>query len=199
MKKLKKRLRFIRLAFALLAVVILVSSDGRREGTIPDLALETVAYVLLTACAIGRIWCSAYMAGNKRKRLVIAGPYSLMRNPLYFFSFLGFIGAGLVLGSWAIAAALGLFFIATHWPTILAEERRLQGLFGAQFDHYCAKVPRFFPRSLKTTKLERADFSPPLFDAAVRDCALIMSVYVIAQGLEWSHVHEVLPVLIHLP
>ena len=56
--------------------------------------LFMVGVFMLAMGSLGRMWCSLYIAGYKNKKLVTAGPYSMTRNPLYFFSMLGFIGFG---------------------------------------------------------------------------------------------------------
>ena len=40
-----------------------------------------------------------YVGGRKNAELVTTGPYSMMRNPLYFFSLLGVAGVGAQTGS----------------------------------------------------------------------------------------------------
>ena len=41
--------------------------------------------ILVGIASLGRMWCSLYIAGYKDDKLVTDGPYSLCRNPLYFF------------------------------------------------------------------------------------------------------------------
>lgn len=76
-------------------------------------------------------------------RLVVTGPYAVSRNTMYAGWWLIHLGTGLLQGSaWALlttpAAAL-----AEH-RGVLAEERALSELFGAEFDAYAARVPRYF-------------------------------------------------------
>ncbi|MGW9414111.1 methyltransferase family protein [Arthrobacter cupressi] len=77
------------------------------------------------------------------RSLVVTGPYAASRNAMYAGWWLIHLGAGLLRGSaWALlttpAAAL-----AEH-RGVLAEERALSELFGAEFDAYAARVPRYF-------------------------------------------------------
>src|SRR5690606_40050349 len=74
--------------------------------------------ILIVVCVIGRTWSSIYIAGHKVQTLVMDGPYSISRNPLYVFSIIGAAGAGAQLGSIVLALAAG--FVA--W--IRSEERR---------------------------------------------------------------------------
>lgn len=109
-------------------------------------ALEMLGFLLLIVAALGRVWSFAYIGGRKNRELCREGPYSLTRNPLYFFSFLGVAGAGLALQSLELFAASAGFFLCYYALVIRAEETRLERLFGARFSRYCAEVPRFWPR-----------------------------------------------------
>lgn len=83
---------------------------------------------------------------QKDSQLATSGPYSLTRNPLYFGSTLLAMGFAIMSAS-MIAAALLLIPSAIIYPIVIQnEERHLQRLFRDQFEHYCTKVPRFFPR-----------------------------------------------------
>jgi protein-S-isoprenylcysteine O-methyltransferase Ste14 len=80
------------------------------------------------------------------KRLVIQGPYQYTRNPMYvalLAALLGWIllylSIGLLLYTLAVAAAVSLFVIRY-------EEPHLQREFGADYDNYRARVPRWLPR-----------------------------------------------------
>jgi protein-S-isoprenylcysteine O-methyltransferase Ste14 len=196
---MRKRALTIKLLVVALLGVVLFSHHPFAEGSMLDQSFEAVGYILLAAAAIGRLWCAAYISGNKKSSLVVSGPYSLVRNPLYFFSMLGFIGAGFALESFTVAALFAAIFALTHMPAIRAEEEKLDSLFGNEFTAYRDAVPSFFPRSLRMTQPDRLEFSPRLFNRAVRECALILLVFVLAHTLEWLHQHGIVPIYFHLP
>jgi protein-S-isoprenylcysteine O-methyltransferase Ste14 len=79
------------------------------------------------------------------QRLVVAGPYRYVRNPLYDGDFCLILGAALLTHSWALVlvAALDLALLAFQLPL---EERELRERFGVPYHRYCALVPRFVPR-----------------------------------------------------
>ena len=140
---MKLRLRVTR-ALVLPAVLLaLFTHHPYRPGGLAYLLLAGAGMLFLLASAGGRIWAGTNVVGRKNRSLVSDGPYSLTSNPLYFFSLLGFIGAGLSFGSFSLAALFALCFFGAHWPTIAAEERRLAQLFGDRYRAYRAGVPRF--------------------------------------------------------
>lgn len=72
------------------------------------------------------------------------GIYARIRHPRYLGSFLAIVGACLMAGtplSWYVAAAWTLLI----WIAIRFEEREMRSRFGATFEEYCRRVPRFFP------------------------------------------------------
>ena len=168
------------------------------EGLI-DVSLEVTGFVLVLISALGRVWASAHISGKKTRKLVTDGPYSITRNPLYFFSFLGFLGSGLVFESLTLAAVLVGVFYMLHWPTILAEEKHLHEVFGTEFEDYMKRVPRFFPRSLKMEFAETLEFSPKSFSRSVVECGLVAFVFIIAHVVEWCQIEGILPVFFYVP
>ncbi len=74
------------------------------------------------------------------------GPYAHVRNPLYVGN-LGIVLGLLLIANdpWVYAIGLGFFF-GEYFFIIRAEENFLRGLYGAQFDEFCARVPRWVPR-----------------------------------------------------
>ena len=77
--------------------------------------------------------------------LVTGGPYSLMRNPMYFGSLL--LGSGFILMVWPFWS-LPIFVIAFHFrfrQQIMKEEKYLSETFGKEYEEYAARVPRLFP------------------------------------------------------
>jgi len=124
---------------------IVLSMESRLEGSLASTALFIAGLALVGVATIGRLWCSLYISGNKDSELVTVGPYSVTRNPLYFFSFLGFAGVGLATETLTLSIAMTAFFALLYPVIIRREERFLRGRFGAVFDDYCARVPRFVP------------------------------------------------------
>ena len=59
--------------------------------------IEWSGIAAIIVCILGRTWASLYIAGRKIEQFVTDGPYSVMRNPLYFFSIIGTAGAGALL------------------------------------------------------------------------------------------------------
>jgi protein-S-isoprenylcysteine O-methyltransferase Ste14 len=196
---MKKRILVIKLLTLMTLAVTIVSHHIYDENTLVALTLEISSYIALFIAAMGRIWTSAYILGKKNKVLVTDGPYSIVRNPLYFFSFVGFVGAGLAFESIVIAVGMALVFFLTHWSTIFEEEKRLHGTFGKQYDEYVKTVPRFVPKPWRLINPQEVSFAPVMFSRAVLDCSLIaMATFSIAHIVEWAHVNSMLPILFRL-
>lgn len=95
---------------------------------------------------LGRVWCSLFISGLKTKALVTTGPYSVCRNPLYFFSAIGALGVALSTHTFIIPVIVLVCF-AIYYPAIIrAEERRLLEIHGDVFARYVETVPAFMPR-----------------------------------------------------
>lgn len=75
-----------------------------------------------------------------------SGPYSHTRNPLYLGNFGITLGLCVAAHSLALIALVALLFGLQYRAIIAAEERFLRGQFGAAFDQFCARVPRFWPQ-----------------------------------------------------
>ncbi|MFZ9688953.1 MAG: methyltransferase family protein [Phycisphaerales bacterium] len=163
-----------------------------------DQALAVAGFSLLIVAMAGRIWCGSHIAGRKTIELVTDGPYSICRNPLYFFSLLAFVGAGLSFESLSLAAIFGAVFFLTHWRTIHNEERVLRERFGAGFDAYAARVPRLIPRPSLYHAEPFHNVGTVAFNRILREALLVPLVYLAAQGIEFAHDHGAIPVLLHL-
>lgn len=75
------------------------------------------------------------------------GPYALTRNPLYLGNLLITLGLCAVAHDSILAALAAVLFAAQYRAIIAAEEAFLREKFGARFDEYAARVPRFWPRA----------------------------------------------------
>lgn len=108
--------------------------------------IEMAGLALIGIAILGRVWCILYVGGRKAAELIRVGPYSISRNPLYFFSIVGAAGIGAQSGSLVIAVLAGLFTTLILYAAILREEAFLAERFDAEFAGYRNSVPRLLPR-----------------------------------------------------
>ena len=175
-----------------------VSRSAWDPHSVASESIKALGLVMILLGAFGRVWCAGHIAGRKNKDLVALGPYSMMRNPLYFFSMFAFTGAGLCFGSLTLGAAFFAVFMLTHWPTILAEEKFLRGAFGEPYEQYCARVPRFLPRLSLFTPATEVTISIRAFNRALFEAGLMPLAFLAAQGIDRLHMAEALPALVTL-
>jgi protein-S-isoprenylcysteine O-methyltransferase Ste14 len=80
------------------------------------------------------------------RRVVAAGPYRWVRNPIYLAAFLIVGGEAWLFGSGALLAYTGALAVACHLLVIAYEEPSLRRRFGAAYEAYLRAVPRWVPR-----------------------------------------------------
>lgn len=77
------------------------------------------------------------------ERLVTTGPYAISRNPIYVGNTFIVLGIAILLSSLWMAAAAILAAVLTRHLAILREEEHMSARFGAAWDAYARKVPRW--------------------------------------------------------
>ena len=80
------------------------------------------------------------------KELVAVGLYRFVRNPMYVAGIIALLGWILWSPSLPLIVAPFLFFSAAHLFVTLYEEPTLKKKFGAAYEEYCKRVPRWIPR-----------------------------------------------------
>ena len=80
------------------------------------------------------------------RTLVTEGPYRVVRNPMYWAVACVMMGEALAFGSPALAELAVAFFAGTILFVVLYEEPTLRRKFGAEYEAYCRRVPRWIPR-----------------------------------------------------
>ena len=196
---MKLRLRMTRLFLVPGVLLALFSAPTHPEGSIANRTMELGGLVLLIVSSGGRVWAGAHALGRKNRTLVTDGPFSVVRNPLYLFSLIGFVGAGLAFGSLTLATVFALTFFAGHWPTIGAEERRLEELFPDAYEDYRAEVPRFVPSIRRPRSGDSLTLNPKGFQRSVLESMAIPMVYVLAEVVDWARVVGMLPTWLRIP
>lgn len=148
-----------------LAVValLLVSQSHWRACAGMTHGFFLLAVLLAGVAALGRMWCSLYIAGRKNAELVTDGPYSMCRNPLYFFSFLGAVGLGFATGTFTIPAIIALGFALKYPGTIKGEEAYLAKRHGEPYQEYLQAVPCFFPKLALLKEPQQTMVNPMTF------------------------------------
>ncbi len=188
----KRRLLSSKILGGLVFVLAMVSVGH------PNILFDIIGFIFIVLAGVGRIWAAAYISGFKSGKVIKDGPYSMMRNPLYFFSFLGFAGIGLVFGSFIISILLIAIFLITHWRTILSEEQKLRGIFGKEYDEYFNNTPRFFPKFSLFQNPEVIEFYPIKFTKTLIEATYLIFSYGFIKLIIWLHDVDILPNLFNL-
>jgi protein-S-isoprenylcysteine O-methyltransferase Ste14 len=79
------------------------------------------------------------------ERLVVGGPFRYVRNPGYVAVVALVVGQGLLFGSVSVLAYAALLALGFHVFVVLYEEPTLRRQFGAEYEAYCRRVPRWWP------------------------------------------------------
>jgi protein-S-isoprenylcysteine O-methyltransferase Ste14 len=146
----------------LFAIVIL---PGTVTVVVPALLLDdaglaswplvVLGALLLAAGIVMFVWTVALFAGIGRgtlapwdppTKLVVRGPYRLVRNPMITAVVTVLLGEAALFGSLPVLVWAGIVFSinAVYFP--LVEEPMLRDRFGAEYDAYAAHTPRWLPR-----------------------------------------------------
>jgi protein-S-isoprenylcysteine O-methyltransferase Ste14 len=80
------------------------------------------------------------------RELVATGFYRYVRNPMYVAVLAILLGQFLWSGYWSLLLYALLVFIAFHVFVTYYEEPTLQQKFGAAYEDYLRRVPRWIPR-----------------------------------------------------
>ena len=187
----KLGIRYQRIAFVLLAIVAAVSAPYFGDTGAGD-AIYAAGLICVLISVAGRWWCTLHIGSHKGRRLVVSGPYSLVRNPLYLFSTLAAAGFGLLHGSLIITCGAVISTIIIFLKDISGEEAELSRLFGGEYRAYMQKVPRLLPSvpsgAVSFRFLPRhLNFSanlPSLFDTAY-----ILLLIPFVEGLHFARAH----------
>lgn len=81
------------------------------------------------------------------RRFVASGLYRYVRNPMYIAVASTIVGQALFLGSLRLLAYGAFFAVIVHVFVVTYEEPKLRATFGAEYELFCAHVPRWLPRA----------------------------------------------------
>ena len=195
----RSRIVVSRLFAAGMLFILVFSAHSFSEASLVDLTMEMSGLFLLSIASLGRLWALLYISGNKSQTVIVEGPYSVVRHPLYVFSLIGAVGIGLASENVLVLALILLFYLLYYPMTIRAEEEKLSRRFGPAYVEYMQRVPRCIPKlslyrephlySVKTAKFVR-NFG---------DAMWFIWIFILLHFIENLQASGVLPVLWRIP
>ena len=129
------------------AVPVMIELSARHRPQYDAVAISLVAGGTLLL-----LWCvrEFYVVGRGTlapwappQHLVTTGPYRVSRNPMYLGVTTILLGWSAFWSSWALLAYAMTVLCAFHLRVLLSEEPRAVHHFGAEWQEYAARVPRW--------------------------------------------------------
>ncbi|WP_312405396.1 methyltransferase family protein [Rhizobium sp.] len=195
----KKRLA----ALWLIAVISLITMVANRplwsEPSPVHDALEIAGVLLVLTGILGRLWSILYIGSKKNGELVTSGPYSMTRNPLYFFSMVAIVGIGVNYGSVLLACLLLVSTIMVFRYTAKRESAYLRQLFGPAYDKYEQAVPMFLPNPLLYRDVDDVTFSSAALGRTFRDVLFFILLLPTLELVDFLHLSGYLKSVFVLP
>lgn len=178
--------------------LILFADPGWQDHPIIRESIEFVGAALIIGAVLGRLWSTLYIGGRKNIALMTKGPYSITRNPLYFFSTVGSVGVGLIFGSLMLGGLTGVAVGIILYATSRGEAALLHTQFGNSYEHYARQVPLFWPQLRLYEEASDTTFDPKALKRAFGDTILLLLVIPFAEIIELLRHYSLLPRLIAL-
>lgn len=175
----KSRMLVSRAAISAIITAIIFTRIFYSDGSSLFDVLDMIGVTLVGLCAMGRLYCTVFLGGHKNKDLVIEGPYSVVRNPLYLFSVMGVIGLSLMSHVWPMMIGLPFLFIWLYKDVVSREEAFLNETFGKRYEDYCANVPRFVPQFSLYIAPEMISVAPKQIWHGFRDSCVWFLPYIL--------------------
>ena len=194
----KIRVLVSRIAAIPLAALVFLSNSRWENHPMYSAVFFAVGCILVAASTAGRLWCSLYIAGYKAEKLVMLGPYSLCRHPLYLFSLLGAIGLGLVTETITIPLVMIAVFALYYPAVILSEEKRLAAIHGPAYKAYQDQVPQFIPTHFKITEPDQYVVNPKIYRKSMIDALWFVGLIGIIRIAETLRLLDKLPTWLNL-
>jgi protein-S-isoprenylcysteine O-methyltransferase Ste14 len=186
---MKNRIRINGIAIAISIVFILLFSQKllRGSGSFADELWEVSGIVLIFFGQLLRVSSRGYKSecSKNGNSLVISGPYSMVRNPMYLGILL--IGAGVVLFvfHWWVFLIFLAVFISRYLGLFAKEEKVLTTAFGKSYLEYMKKVPRLLPRLDFLAKTDIRQFLPLKMSWFKREIPSIVTVVAVVLAVEF--------------
>jgi protein-S-isoprenylcysteine O-methyltransferase Ste14 len=195
----KRRQLIVKFLAAVAIALLFVCAPAWNSGSALRNALEFAGVLFILACMFGRLWSTLYVGTRKNSELVMVGPYSITRNPLYLFSTIGVFGIGLVFGSIVVALFLAAMSYLVFTITAKKEAAFLRTQFAPDYLAYETGTPQFWPDFRLYNTPSEITFSPQVLTRAFGDSLFFLAVIPVIKGAELLQAAGYLPILFRLP
>ncbi|MEV8339191.1 isoprenylcysteine carboxylmethyltransferase family protein [Leucobacter sp. NPDC077196] len=134
--------------------IALIEARWGLRITIPPPVAVAGGSLFVAASSLG-IWSALAMSAHGEgtplpaataRRLVVAGPYRWVRNPMALAGVAQAVGIGCMLGSWLVIVYALAGSLIWNWVVRPSEEADLRARFGADFDAFEREVACWLPR-----------------------------------------------------
>ena len=156
---------------SLAVVLILIYTLTARTSVL----LSAIGMPLALLGTLLRLYASGFIVKNEE--LATNGPYALVRHPLYTGNILIIIGFAVAAGTlWGLPLAVLFFWF--YYPTAIEyEDRKLRGLFEAQWEAWAKNVPALMPALGNIGRMSGGSWS--FAKSMQRNGELIIALYVL--------------------
>jgi protein-S-isoprenylcysteine O-methyltransferase Ste14 len=120
--------------------------------TPPGLPLPPLGIGLVAVAFIPPVWAIVLFrregtevnpTSPANRKLITSGPYQFTRNPMYLGLVIVALGIALWVGAWPMFIAPVATFATANWVHIPFEEAKMRHQFGATYEDYVERVPRW--------------------------------------------------------
>jgi protein-S-isoprenylcysteine O-methyltransferase Ste14 len=182
----KTRIRDTKIVIiATFVIIILIKQFIGHDDLEIHESIEFGGYFLVSLCAVGRVYCTAFLGGFKNQEIIDYGPFSVCRNPLYLFSFIGILGISLITAHVIVMLVTPLSFLLIYLALIKREEVYLQDKFGAAYTAYKAKTPRLIPNFKLYHAPKKVEMAPKNMLSAMGDSLLWFLAFPLIELVEY--------------
>ncbi len=190
----KNRILSSKIALVMTLMVVVFSRQYWKEGTSYHEVFEIIGVILVGICAMGRIYATIFLGGYKNEVLVTSGIYSVLRNPLYFFSLLGITGVSMISNHLVVMIGLPLFFYYLYVGLIKREQGFLHDKFGQAYDEYAQKTHALWPSIKNYSMPEKIQINPRYVTKAFADAVWWLAALPIIELAEYLQESHIIPV-----
>ncbi|MDD5731034.1 MAG: isoprenylcysteine carboxylmethyltransferase family protein [Candidatus Omnitrophica bacterium] len=162
---MKKRLKIngVIIFFAVLLVLKFPGVFFRNgQGGFAEEIAKVFGFSFILLGQLFRVSARGYKSENSQNgaSLIQGGPYNLVRNPMYLGILLIGLGVVLLLFQWWVSCVFLSIFVIRYILLIFQEEKKLESVFGKDYEKYKTMVPRLFPSPACLAKKEIAEYLP---------------------------------------